>query len=137
MTGTSYALLAVVDQLGEASSYDIKVALGKATEAFWPIPHTTAYEEPLRLVRQGYLSARQQVGGRRRRSFKLTKSGKSVLLSWLGSLSAPDPELRDEGLLKVYAGADALPLLRSSADWHRGRLAELEGRIERAEAGGA
>ena len=56
LTTTSYALLALLDQLGEATSYDIKQALEKSIENFWPVPHTTAYEEPARLAEGGYLS---------------------------------------------------------------------------------
>ena len=50
LTTTSYALLALLDQLGEATSYEIKQAMEKSIENFWPVPHTTAYEEPARLA---------------------------------------------------------------------------------------
>jgi DNA-binding PadR family transcriptional regulator len=53
LTTTSYALLALLKQLGEATSYDIKQALDKSIENFWPVPHTTAYDEPARLAEGG------------------------------------------------------------------------------------
>jgi DNA-binding PadR family transcriptional regulator len=59
LTTTSYALLALLDQLGKATSYDIKQALDMSIENFWPVPHTTAYEEPARLAQGGYLSVDQ------------------------------------------------------------------------------
>ena len=81
---TSYALLALLDQLGEATSYDIKQALDKSIENFWPVPHTTAYEEPARLAEGGYLSVEQEYGGRRRKSYSLTDEGRRALREWAG-----------------------------------------------------
>ena len=40
------------------------------------------------------------------------------------------PQYRDEGVLKMFAGADPLPILRSQREWHRAKLAELEGYLE-------
>ena len=76
LTTTSYALLALLDQLGEATSYDIKQALDQSIQNFWPVPHTTAYEEPARLAEGGYLSVEQEAGGRRRKSYALTERGR-------------------------------------------------------------
>jgi PadR family transcriptional regulator AphA len=69
LTGTSYALLALLKEFGDLTSYDIKQALESSIQNFWPVPHTTAYEEPARLAAAGYLSARQEEGGRRRRVY--------------------------------------------------------------------
>ena len=63
LTPTSYALLALLDRFGELTSYEIKDALETSIENFWPVPHTTAYQEPARLASGGYLSARQEKGG--------------------------------------------------------------------------
>ena len=106
LTTTSYALLALLEQLGESTSYDIKQALDKSIENFWPVPHTTAYEEPARLAEGGYLSVRQESGGRRRKSYSLTEEGREALRSWADEPSAAAPQLRDEFVLKVFAGAD-------------------------------
>ena len=72
LTATSYALLALLDRFGELTSYEIKDALETSIENFWPVPHTTAYQEPARLASGGYLSSRQEKGGRRRRRYALT-----------------------------------------------------------------
>ncbi len=50
LTGTSYAVLALLDEFGEMTSYDIKQAMEISIQNFWPVPHTTAYEEPARLA---------------------------------------------------------------------------------------
>ena len=106
LTTTSYALLALLDQLGESTSYDIKQALDKSIENFWPVPHTTAYEEPARLDAGGYLSVTQEDGGRRRKSYSLTEAGRAALAAWAAEPIAAPPQLRDELMLKVFAGAD-------------------------------
>ncbi|HEY7455942.1 MAG TPA: helix-turn-helix transcriptional regulator [Solirubrobacterales bacterium] len=130
LTSNSYALLALLDQLGEATSYEIKGAIEKSIANFWPVPHTTAYEEPARLAAAGYLSARQEAGGRRRKVYALTDEGRAALREWASEPSAAPPQLRDEHMLKAFAGAPAGPLLEQRAAWHREKLAELEGYLE-------
>lgn len=130
LTTTSYALLALLDQLGEATSYDIKQALEKSIENFWPVPHTTAYEEPARLAEGGYLSVEQENGGRRRKAYTLTEEGRRALREWADEPTAAPPQLRDEVLLKVFAGADPVGLLPARIDWHRAKLEELSGYLE-------
>ncbi|HEY0318134.1 MAG TPA: PadR family transcriptional regulator [Solirubrobacterales bacterium] len=134
LTGTSYALLALLDEFGEATSYEIKQALERSIENFWPVPHTTAYEEPARLAAAGYLSARQESGGRRRRIYALTDAGREALAAWAAEPTAAPPQMRDELLLKVFAGADPAALLEARAAWHREKLEELGGYLEQARA---
>jgi PadR family transcriptional regulator AphA len=130
LTTTSYALLALLDQLGPASSYDIKQALDKSIENFWPVPHTTAYEEPTRLAAGGYLSVKQEDGGRRRKCYELTEAGREALRAWAAEPTAAPPQLRDELMLKAFAGADAPELLQQRIAWHRAKQEELKGYLE-------
>lgn len=130
LTTTSYALLALLDQMGEGTSYDIKQALEKSIENFWNVPHTTAYEEPARLAEGGYLSVKQEPGGRRRKSYALTEEGREALHSWANEPVAAPPQLRDEFMLKVFAGADPDPLAEARLAWHREKLEELGGYLE-------
>jgi PadR family transcriptional regulator, regulatory protein AphA len=130
LTVTSYALLALLDQLGEATPYEIKGAMDKSIENFWPVPHTTAYEEPARLAAAGYLSVRQEPGGRRRKVYALTDEGRAALRAWASDPDASPPQLRDETILKIFAGADPGPLLEARAGWHRAKLAELRGYLD-------
>jgi DNA-binding PadR family transcriptional regulator len=130
LTPTSYALLALLNQLGEATSYDIKQALEKSIENFWPVPHTTAYEEPARLAAGGYLAVEQEHGGRRRKAYTLTEEGRRALRAWADEPTAAPPQLRDEVLLKVFAGADPDGLLAARTEWHRAKLEELGGYLE-------
>jgi DNA-binding PadR family transcriptional regulator len=130
LTATSYALMALLDQLGEATPYDIKGAIEKSIENFWPVPHTTAYDEPARLASAGYLSVRQESGGRRRKIYALTEKGREALTEWASEPVASPPQFRDEAVLKVFAGADPGPLLQAREAWHREKLDELRGYLE-------
>lgn len=127
LTPNSYALLALLDQMGEGTSYDIKQALEISIQNFWPVPHTTAYEEPARLAAAGYLSAQQEEGGRRRRVYSLTDAGREALAVWSNEPTASPPQLREEAVLKVFAGGAPGPLLEGRIAWHRGKIEELEG----------
>ncbi len=130
LTATSHALLALLDQLGEATPYEIKQALEKSIENFWPVPHTTAYEEPARLAAAGYLSVRQEEGGRRRKAYSLTEQGRAALAAWAKDTAVLPPQVRDEAVLKVFAGADPGPLLEAREAWHREKLTELQGYLD-------
>lgn len=127
LTNTSYALLALVDQLGEATPYEIKQAMDSSIENFWPVPHTTAYEEPARLAAAGYMSVHQEEGGRRRKTYALTDEGRAALAAWAKDTTWVPPQTRDENILKVFAGADPFAFLEPRRAWHREKLAELEG----------
>jgi PadR family transcriptional regulator, regulatory protein AphA len=126
LTPTSYALLTLLDRFGELTSYEIKDALETTIENFWPVPHTTAYQEPARLAAGGYLSARQEKGGRRRRRYALTDAGREALRAWADDPAAAPPQLRDEMLLKIFAGADPEPLVAARLEWYRRKAEELE-----------
>lgn len=130
LTPTSYALLALLDQLGEATSYDIKQAMDMSIENFWPVPHTTAYEEPARLATAGYLSVSQEPGGRRRKVYALTDQGGLALRDWAAEPTAAPPQIRDELVLKIFAGADPGPLVQARVEWHRAKVVELQGYLD-------
>jgi hypothetical protein len=100
LTGTSFAVLTLIELLGPSTPYDLKQALEKSIANFWMVPHTTFYAEPTRLASGGFLSEQQE------------------------------PQLREEGVLKIFAGGDPLPIFRTRVEWHRAKLAELEGYLE-------
>jgi DNA-binding PadR family transcriptional regulator len=130
LSTTSYAVMSLLDLLGEATPYDLKRALDSSIQNFWPVPHTTFYDEPARLAEAGYLSHRQEQGGRRRKVYSLTDSGRDALRAWADAPGSPPSQYRDEGMLKVFAGADPAVAFAGRADWHRSKLAEFEGYLE-------
>jgi PadR family transcriptional regulator, regulatory protein AphA len=127
LTGTSYAVLSLLRLRGEATPYDLKQALEQSVENFWPVPHTTFYAEPERLARGGYLSVEQEPGGRRRKLYRLTDSGRDALREWAASTELQPPQLREEAALKVFAGGDPVALFASRRAYHAAKLTELEG----------
>jgi PadR family transcriptional regulator, regulatory protein AphA len=136
LTTTSYAVMSLLELLEEATPYELKQALEHSIENFWPVPHTTFYDEPARLAKAGYLSQRQEPGGRRRKRYALTQTGRAALREWADAPGAPPSQYRDEGLLKIFAGADPEVVFAERGDWHRAKLAELEGYLERLDAAG-
>jgi PadR family transcriptional regulator, regulatory protein AphA len=136
LTTTSYAVMSLLELLEEATPYELKQALEHSIENFWPVPHTTFYDEPARLAKAGYLSQRQERGGRRRKRYALTDAGRKALREWADSPGAPPSQYRDEGMLKIFAGADPEVVFAGRGDWHRAKLAELEGYLEKLRAGG-
>lgn len=130
LTGTSYAVLGLIDYLGPSTPYDLKRSIEKSVENFWPVPHSTFYAEPTRLAAAGYLSERREQGGRRRKLYALTDAGREALRAWIREPSAAAPQLRDEVMLRIFLGADPAPLLAERVRWHRTKLAELEGYLE-------
>jgi PadR family transcriptional regulator, regulatory protein AphA len=130
LTGTSYAVLGVLNALGPATPYDLKQAMEVSVANFWPIPHTTAYAEPERLAKAGLLSVDQEPNGRRRKLYSLTDTGRDALRQWAASTNLSPPQLREEGVLKIFAGADPMPIIAERLAWHREKLAELEGYLE-------
>jgi PadR family transcriptional regulator, regulatory protein AphA len=127
LTPNSYAVMALLHQCKEATSYELKGFFELSIQNFWPVPHTTAYEEPARLAAAGYLAARQEEGGRRRRVYTLTDAGREALAAWAADAALAPPQFRDEAVLKIFAGGDPGKLLADRVAWHREKLAELEG----------
>jgi PadR family transcriptional regulator AphA len=130
LTGTSYAVLSLLELSGPATPYDLKQALESSIENFWPVPHTTFYAEPARLAAAGLLTEEQEDAGRRRKLYALTDAGRDALKRWANSPELAPPQLREEGVLKIFAGGDPIPIIRTRCEWHRAKLAELEGYLE-------
>jgi PadR family transcriptional regulator, regulatory protein AphA len=137
LTSTSYVVLGLLDVFGDSTPYDLKRALERSVQNFWPVPHATFYAEPDRLAGAGYLTVEQEAGGRRRKVYSLTDKGREALREWAETPTAAPPQLHDEGVLKIFVGADPEPILADRAEWHRTKLVELAGYLDAVrEAGG-
>ncbi len=130
LTGTSYAVLTLLEVHGESTPYDLKQALERSIQNFWPVPHTSFYSEPERLAAAGLLTERREQRGRRRRLYSLTDSGRRALHEWRDSPEVAPPQLRDEGVLKLFAGGDPLLYLRARQEFYGAKLQELEGYLQ-------
>jgi len=128
LTPTSYIVLGLIQQAGAATPYDLKGLVATRVGNLWSLQHTQLYAEPERLAKAGYLTEARETGGRRRRRYSLTASGRKALQEWLREPATEPTELRDIGLLKVYFGADPAPIAAARLQAHRDKLREYEQR---------
>ncbi|APZ50848.1 PadR family transcriptional regulator [Salipiger abyssi] len=131
LSPVSYVVLGVIRLRGPSTSYDLKRAVGRSIQYFWPFPHSQLYVEPNRLAEAGLLSCEQEAEGRRRRLYALTEAGKDALDRWLGSGTEQVFELRDMALMQLFFSADLRPdqlrdLAEGQVRFHRQRIATLE-----------
>ena len=131
---SQYALLGLLRR-GPMSGYDLKRSIDCTIRHFWSESFGQIYPQLGRLVRDGHATVHEERGsGRRRKTYRITKSGRAALQRWLQA-PTPPAQLRLEGLLKLFF-ADELDLryavrhLERGADDARRKLAAFEA-IER------
>jgi DNA-binding PadR family transcriptional regulator len=137
LTPTSYIVLGLIRQAGEATPYALKQMAAATVGNFFSIPHSQLYAEPDRLAGAGYLTVRREEGGRRRKHYALTARGRKALTAWLESPTEEMYELRDPGLLKLAMGSDAKALARAQLPAHEERLRRFQEILRVLEASGA
>lgn len=126
LTPTSYVVLMLIERLQPATPYDLKRAAALGVSQLWSLPHTQLYSECPRLAEAGYLSERREETGRRRRIYRLTPAGRRALDLWRSEPTTELYELRDAGLLKLFAGADPKALAGAQLAAHEKRLRAYE-----------
>jgi PadR family transcriptional regulator, regulatory protein AphA len=137
LTQTSYVVLGLVSHMGEATPYDLKQIVAATIGGFFDVPHSQLYAEPERLAKAGYLSERREDGGRRRKHYALTQSGRQALEEWLRTPTEDLYELRDPGLLKLAFGSDPTELARTQLKAHEEQLHHLQQMARTLEMAGA
>jgi DNA-binding PadR family transcriptional regulator len=75
---SGFAVLGLIALRGPSTAYEVKRALGRIADEYWPVPHVTPYRVTAELERLGLLTAEQEQGGRRRRVYSLTDGGRSA-----------------------------------------------------------
>jgi len=125
LTPTSYIVLGMLAECGEATPYELKALCGDGIGNLWSLQHTQLYAEPERLAAAGYLTETQEDGGRRRKLYRVTEAGRAAFEDWLASGPTDDlPEIRDINLLKVFFGADPGPIAVRQVQAHQAKLHE-------------
>jgi PadR family transcriptional regulator AphA len=137
LTPTSYIVLGLINQAGEATPYSLKQMAAATIGNFFSIPHSQIYAEPERLAEAGYLKVRREETGRRRKHYALTARGRRALTDWLEAPTEEMYELRDPGLLKLAMGSDAKALARAQLPAHEERLKRFQEILHVLEASGA
>ncbi|HSK49476.1 MAG TPA: helix-turn-helix transcriptional regulator [Solirubrobacterales bacterium] len=131
LTGTSYAVLGLLDAVGhEVTPYDLKQLAQISVFHFWSVPHTQIYTECERLAEAELLSERREDSGRRRRFYSLTERGREELERWRREPTTDVYEAREPGALKLFFGADPGLLAAAQLTAHEAKLEELRAGLE-------
>lgn len=131
LTPTSYIVLGLLREAGEATPYELKAMVAASVGNFWSLQHAQLYSEPERLARAGLLTEDRERGGRRRKRYALTPAGRTALERWLAEPTRAMTELRDPGLLQLFFGADPAALAAVQLETHGAQLAAYEAVRER------
>jgi DNA-binding PadR family transcriptional regulator len=126
LTTSSFLVLGVIDNLGEASAYDVKMEAGRTVAPFWSVPHAQVYAQCDRLLAAGLLSQVRQESGRGRRVLALTDRGRRVLRDWLDDSGFVPVEARERGILKLWFGARPELIAPTQRAEHEKTLGEYE-----------
>lgn len=131
LSPTSFVVLGLIALRGASTPYDLKRAVGRSVGYFWPFPHSQLYSEPDRLVDAGLLAVRQEGGGRRRKTYSITESGREAVRVWLREPVGEPFQLRNIAELKLFFAelgdeGDIVVLAREQVRLHEQRLAELD-----------
>ena len=136
---TSHAVLGLLG-LRSWTTYELAKQVQRSLGWFWPRAERKLYDEPKRLVADGFAtSEREMTGARPRTVYAITAKGRRAIRRWLDDPPAP-PTLEFEGMVKVFF-ADSGTLeqlratLRSIADGADARLGELQVKVEENDAG--
>lgn len=132
LTPTAYIVLGLIAAAGEATPYELKQMVAAGIGHFWSLQHAQLYSEPARLAAAGHLKEKREAGGRRRKRYTITPSGRAALRAWVATPTDDFTELRDPGLLRLFFGADPAMLGAAQLAVHRRRLAEYEAMRELA-----
>ncbi|MER5886675.1 PadR family transcriptional regulator [Streptomyces sp. NPDC001941] len=130
LTTPSYLVLGIIEKLGEASPYDVKVEAARTVAPFWSVPHAQVYAQCDRLLEAGLLSQARQEGGRNRRLMSLTEAGREALRGWLEDPAFVPVEARERGILKLWFGARPGTIAPVQLSEHERTLTEYEGLAE-------
>ncbi|HEV8596333.1 MAG TPA: PadR family transcriptional regulator [Candidatus Dormibacteraeota bacterium] len=124
-----YAILGLLARQS-LSGYDLARRLRRPIGFYWTAGHSQIYPELRRLTTANLIQASAASGGRRRREYSITRSGRSALHAWVDSLPA-EYEPRDEVCLRAYSlwvleAPRAIRFIKQIEDAHRTRLGEYE-----------
>lgn len=127
----SYVVLGLIQLRGPSTSYDLKRAVERSIQYFWPFPHSQLYVEPDRLAQNGLLELKQEQTGRRKKVYTITAKGELALFGWMQSAPAEVFELRDLSVMQLFfaelMGKEQLgELAKKQIELHQERIGFFE-----------
>lgn len=100
LTPSSFAVLALL-AMRPWTAYELNKQMRDVSRMSWSRTDAWIYQEPKRLVAEGFATATEQsVGSRKRTEYAITDSGRTALAEWFERPSAP-PVHDFEALLKT------------------------------------
>jgi PadR family transcriptional regulator, regulatory protein AphA len=102
MSPISYVVLGLIGLRGPSTPYELKRAVDRSINYFWPFPHSQLYSEPERLAAAGLLSQELEVGGRHRKIYSLADEGRRILEAWLRAWPGEIFEMRDMAVMQLF-----------------------------------
>jgi DNA-binding PadR family transcriptional regulator len=131
ISATEAALLGLLTR-GELSGYDLQRAGERSGGFFWAPTKSRIYAVLPQLVERGFATSRevQQSGRPNKQLYRITKSGRAALQTWLEEAPVLDPE-RAPLLLKLYFGDLLSPeILLAHIRKAKGEAVALKQRLE-------
>jgi DNA-binding PadR family transcriptional regulator len=127
----SYLVLGMIGLRGPSTSYQLKRAVDRSVNYFWPFPHSQLYSEPERLASAGLLSQELEVGGRHRKIYSLTDEGRRMLEAWLSTWPGEIFEMRDMAVMQLFfsefmSTEDLVSLAKDQVRLYQERLEEYK-----------
>ncbi len=115
-TTTTYAVLGLL-ALRDWTTYELAKQMQRSLHWFWPRAERKLYDEPKRLVADGFATASAEATGKRPKTvYSITPKGRAALADWLDQPSATRT-IEWEGLVRVFfADAGSLEQLRANVD---------------------
>ena len=85
------------------TTYELAKQAQRSLQWFWPRAERKLYDEPKKLVAQGYATAEVQRTGRRPSTvYSITPAGRRALRDWLGEEPSAPPSFEVEQLVRVF-----------------------------------
>jgi DNA-binding PadR family transcriptional regulator len=128
LTTTSFAVLGLLS-IKPWSSYELIQQMDRSLGRIWPRAVSKLYEEPKKLVEQGFARAATEQNGQRTRTvYTITANGRRALAGWLEE-PGEGPVIEFEQLLKVFFAENGtksatLRSLRAAEEWAEARCVE-------------
>jgi DNA-binding PadR family transcriptional regulator len=118
----SHAILSVLIDC-PCSGYDLAKQFDQSVGFFWSASHQQIYRELTKLEEQGYLQGEviPQAGRPDKKCYHVTDHGHAFLQNWMAEPS-DIPAIKDDLLVKLYAGAWVTPALLIQELHHHHRL---------------
>ncbi len=97
LTPTSYIVLGLLEPAARRRRTTSRASRDRSLGNFWSVPHAQLYTETARLAEAGCSSEKREEGGRRRKLYRLTETGRAALPTGVASQPTSSPSCATSG----------------------------------------